>query len=95
MIKTKYLLYAFKQPIGTKYAYWYETDTKYFSSTKPPKKLLDNSQTIEKIDKKNIIDNPWLEWDSSDVQKIVSKKTMFVSTTLDQLRANLLAKKKI
>lgn len=92
MIKTKYLLYAFKQPIGTKYAYWYETDKKYFSSTKPPKKLLDNSRTIEKIDKKDIIDNPWLEWDSNDVQKIVSKKDNICINYLRSTNSELIGK---
>ncbi|ADN09391.1 Fic/DOC family protein [Sulfurimonas autotrophica] len=74
MTKTKYLLYAFKQQKNNKYLYWYETDEKYFVQTKPPKYLLDaNSKTLDTIDEDEIIQNPWLEWKSNDVQKIISK----------------------
>ena len=74
MIKTKYLLYAFKQPIKNKYIYWYKTDHKYFEQTKPPKTILDyNDEEIDEVDKNSIIENPWLDWESNDIQKITSK----------------------
>lgn len=75
MIKTKYLLYAFKQSMDKNFIYWYETDGKYFSSIKPPKKVLDNNaDTREDVSATSCVKNPWLEWDSNDIQKIVSKK---------------------
>lgn len=74
MTKTKYLLYAFKQQKSNKYLYWYETDNKYFAQTKPPKHILDaKSETVETLQENEIITNPWLEWNSNDVQKIISK----------------------
>ncbi len=74
MIKTKYLLYAFKQSIENKYIYWYETDNQYFTQTKPPKNILDkNNNEIDNLDEENIINNPWLEWKSNDIQNIISK----------------------
>lgn len=74
MTKTKYLLYAFKQQKSNKYLYWYETDEKYFIHTKPPKHILDsNSKTLDEIEENKVIQNPWLEWKSNDVQKIISK----------------------
>lgn len=74
MIKTKYFLYAFKQQKGNKYLYWYETDEKYFAQTKPPKHILDaNSQTIQNLQESETIENPWLEWNSNDIQKITTK----------------------
>ena len=74
MNKTKYLLYAFKQSLKNKYIYWYETDNKYFEQSKPPKTILDNNtKKIDTIEKKKIIKNPWLDWESNDIQKITSK----------------------
>ena len=74
MIKTKYLLYTFKQKIENKYIYWYETDNKYFSQTKPPKNILDkNNNEITTLDQGDIIENPWLEWKSNNIQKIITK----------------------
>lgn len=74
MTKTKYLLYAFKQKIENKYIYWYETDNKYFSQTKPPKNILDkNNNEVTTLKESDIIENPWLEWKSNDIQKIITK----------------------
>lgn len=74
MEKTKYLLYVFKQKKGNQYFYWYETDEKYFTQTKPPKHILDiNSEIVKTIDKDDVIQNPWLEWESNDIQKIITK----------------------
>ena len=74
MIKTKYLLYAFKQSLKNKYIYWYETDNKYFEQSKPPKTILDTHyEEIDELDKNSIIKNPWLDWETDDIQKITSK----------------------
>lgn len=74
MIKTKYLLYAFKQPIKNKYIYWYKTDYKYFEQSKPPKTILDtNYEEIDCLDKNTIMNNPWTDWETNDIQKITSK----------------------
>ncbi len=73
MTKTKYLLYAFKQQIKNKSIYWYETDNKYFVQTKPQKSILDkNTNKVTNIEEDNIIENPWLEWKSNDIQKIIT-----------------------
>jgi len=80
MIKTKYLLYAFKQSQKNKYIYWYETDNKYFEQSKPPKTILDNnSDKINEIEQKNIIENPWLDWESNDIQKITTKSGVCIN----------------
>ena len=74
MIKTKYFLYAFKQSQENKNIYWYETDHKYFKEIKPPKTILDtNSEEIDTLKKNKIIENPWTDWESDDIQKITSK----------------------
>lgn len=74
MTKTKYLLYAFKQYKENKYIYWYETNSKYFSQTKTPKHILDkNDIEVESLEENSIIENPWFEWTSNDIQKIISK----------------------
>lgn len=51
MTKTKYLLYSFKYQQEKKYSYWYETDNKFFQSTKPLKSILDKNP--RKIDNLN------------------------------------------
>src|SRR3990167_4811391 len=73
MIKSKYLLYAFKTTHNTPIQYWYETDTRYFKSTKPPKNILDkvNLECNELISE-HIISNPWNHWESNDIQKIMT-----------------------
>ncbi|AFV96377.1 MULTISPECIES: Fic family protein [unclassified Sulfuricurvum] len=73
MIKSKYLLYTFKTTHNTPIQYWYETDTRYFKSTKPPKNILDkvNLECNELISE-HIISNPWNHWESNDIQKIMT-----------------------
>lgn len=74
MIKTKYLLYAFKIKVKDKYQYWYETDNKYFKGKKPPTPILKQIDHEKKsLSKEDIIENPWNEWESNDIQKITSK----------------------
>lgn len=71
--KTKYLLYAFKCKQKKRYYYWYETDNKYFKAKKPPKSILDKIiNEVEAVSDGDIILNPWNEWDSNNVQKIIS-----------------------
>ncbi|MDN5108508.1 hypothetical protein PJV96_12085, partial [Aliarcobacter butzleri] len=73
MTKTKYLLYAFKYQQDKKYTYWYETDNKFFQSTKPLKSILDkNPREIDNLNSEDIIENPWEEWISNDIQKIIA-----------------------
>ena len=72
--KTKYLLYSFKYKKNSKYSYWYETDNCYFQETKPPKTILDKlTKEIKKLDNETMCINPWQEWSSNDIQKIISK----------------------
>lgn len=90
MTKTKYLLYAFKQEVNGKTIYWYETDGKYFKQTKPPKRILEkNPEEVRSIDSTKIIENPWSEWQSNDIQKIVSKDGVSInylkSTDIDYI----------
>ncbi len=74
MTKTKYLLYAFKQYENDKYIYWYEADSKYFRQTKTPKHILDkNENEVDDLEANTILENPWLEWASNDIQKIITK----------------------
>ena len=57
MTKTKYLLYAFKYQQDKKYTYWYETDNKFFQSTKPLKSILDkNPRKIDNLNSEDIIE---------------------------------------
>lgn len=73
MTKTKYLLYEFKQYKNSKYLYWYKTDNKYFTQTKPPKNILDKIKASKKqVNKEDIILNPWKEWNTNDIQKIIT-----------------------
>lgn len=73
MIKSKYLLYAFKTSHNTPIQYWYETDKRYFKSTKPPKYILDKTNLqSEELIPEQIIVNPWNHWESNDVQKIMT-----------------------
>lgn len=80
MIKSKYLLYAFKYRDKKNYTYWYETDKKFFRANKPPKSVLDII-TLEKfsIKSEDIIQNPWKEWDSNDIQKIVASNGVSIN----------------
>jgi cell filamentation protein len=73
MIKSKYLLYAFKTTHNSHIQYWYETDTRYFRSTKPPKNILDKTNLqCDGLSAEQIISNPWNHWESNDVQKIMT-----------------------
>ena len=73
MIKTKYLLYSFKSQKNSKIHYWYKTDNKYFESQKPPNTILKTIDTEAPYpDTQNIIENPWLEWEYDDIQKIIT-----------------------
>lgn len=80
MVKTKYLLYSFKVKDGKKFTYWYETDKKFFRSVKPSTNIL--NQIVEEkdsIEKNSIIKNPWIEWSSNDIQKIISKNGISIN----------------
>lgn len=74
MIKTKYLLYFFKYKENRNYSYWYKTDNNFFKAEKPIQAVLNKipleKDTIENI---SIINNPWVEWNSNDIQKITSQ----------------------
>ncbi|MCK9472353.1 hypothetical protein [Sulfurimonas sp.] len=73
MTKTKYLLYAFKCKENQKYSYWYETDKKYFKQKKPPVTILKRNQNeLSSVNDEDIILNPWNEWDSNNIQKIIA-----------------------
>lgn len=81
MIKTKYLLYAFKYKEKQKYTYWYETDQKFFRANKPTtKSVLDKCiEEREFINQEDIIDNPWIEWKSNDIQKIIASNGVSIN----------------
>ena len=80
MIKSKHLLYAFKTKVNKNYHYWYETDNKYFCDKKPPQKVLDEVTLVkDHIDQKDIIDNPWNEWESHNIQKIISDEGVCIN----------------
>ena len=80
MTKTKYLLYAFKYQQDKKYTYWYETDNKFFQSTKPLKSILDkNPRKIDNLNSEDIIENPWEEWNSNDIQKIIASNGVCIN----------------
>lgn len=80
MTKTKYLLYAFKYQKEKKYSYWYETDNKFFQSTKPLKSILDkNPREIDNLNSEDIIENPWEEWISNDIQKIIASNGVCIN----------------
>lgn len=73
-VKTKYLLYALKLKSDKKYSYCYETDNKYFIDKKPPKYILNSVNTeVGFLEEDKIIKNPWKEWNSNDIQKIVTQ----------------------
>lgn len=74
MTKTKYLLYAFKIKKGKNYQYWYESDSKYFKENKPSQSILNsNINETNNLDEKDIIQNPWNNWDSKNIQTITAK----------------------
>ena len=80
MTKTKYLLYALKLNTNHKNTYWYETDNKYFNEKKPPKHILDNiNLEVDILEENKIIKNPWLEWDSNDIQRIITKNGVCIN----------------
>lgn len=80
VIKTKYFLYAFKYRENEKYQYWYETDTKYFRENKPPKSILDaNITVVYSMQQESVIANPWEEWQSNNIQKIIAKNGVCIN----------------
>jgi len=79
-IKTKYLLYSFKYKKGNKYSYWYETDDSYFQESRPPQTILTKyTQEVKTIDSEKIIENPWNEWKSNDIQKIITSSGVCIN----------------
>lgn len=80
MTKTKYLLYAFKTVSTGKVLYWYETDSKFFPSTKPTKTILDKMKLQRpSLNDKDVMQNPWNHWDSNDIQKIMTDKGVCIN----------------
>lgn len=79
-IKSKSLLYSFKARGNTRYTYWYETDNLYFKANKPTQSVL-NKITDEKPLPQNqdTINNPWQEWSSNDIQKIISSNGVCIN----------------
>ncbi len=70
--KTKYLLFSHKTAHGRNFRYWYETDKAFFEAEKPGG-LARFSEIWSRDIKKPIIENIWQNWESNDIQKIVSK----------------------
>jgi len=80
MTKTKYLLYAFKCKQNQKYTYWYETDFRFFHEKKPPLNILKKyPKEVESISDESIIINPWKEWESNNIQKIITKNGVCIN----------------
>jgi len=78
--KTKYLLYAFKLKKGKNYQYWYESDNKYFKEKKPSISVLKhNSDEINRLDDEDVINNPWQNWDSKNIQTITTKQGVCIN----------------
>ena len=80
MTKTKYLLYAFKLKKGKNYQYWYESDSKYFKEKKPSISVLNhNIDERNGLDDEEIINNPWINWDSKNIQTITTKQGVCIN----------------
>jgi len=80
MTKTKYLLYAFKLKKGKNYQYWYESDSKYFKEKKPSVSALNhNSDEINSLNVEEMINNPWQNWDSKNIQTITTKQGVCIN----------------
>jgi len=80
MTKTKYLLYAFKCKENQRYSYWYETDLRFFQEKKPTLATLKKyPKEIESISEESTIVNPWSEWDSNNIQKIIAKNGVCIN----------------
>lgn len=80
MTKTKYLLYAFKIKKGKNYQYWYESDSKYFKQKKPPLSILKNRTNENSfIEDENVIENPWSNWDSKNIQTITTNSGVCIN----------------
>lgn len=78
--KTKYLLYAFKYKKRSNFDYYYETDASYFKESRPPKTILDKqSEEVENLHGKKIILNPWNEWGSNNIQKIITSNGICIN----------------
>ncbi len=71
----KNFYYAFSIKKGSNNLYFYETDKKYFIADKPGKKILEKSVIREKTPSaKSIIENPWINWQNSNPEFIISKE---------------------
>ncbi len=80
MTKTKYLLYSFKIKKNKNFQYWYETDNKYFKEKKPSASVLKHkSNEVNSLDDKDIINNPWQNWDSKNIQTITTKEGVCIN----------------
>jgi cell filamentation protein len=80
MTKTKYLLYAFRMKQGKTYRYWYESDRKYFKENKPIQSILSgNTNEKNNLDKSEMIDNPWNNWNSKNIQTITTSKGVCIN----------------
>jgi len=78
--KTKYLLYAFKIKTNKNYNYWYETNDKYFKEKRPPINILkNNSIEVSNLNNIYIIDNPWNNWDSKNIQTITTENGVCIN----------------
>ena len=79
-IKTKYLLYSFKQKINQRYKYWYESDNKYFNEKKPPQSILQKiNDKKDLIDESDITSNPWLNWNDKNIQTITTNQGVCIN----------------
>ena len=80
MTKTKYLLYAFKYKQNQNYTYWYETDNKFFKANRPASSVLSKVSLEKKsLNEDTLIQNPWSEWDSNDIQKIIASNGVSIN----------------
>lgn len=71
LVKSKYLLFSHKTAHGRNLKYWYETDKAFFEAEKPSLALAKNAVLFKHTEP--IIENIWQNWESNDIQKIVSK----------------------
>ena len=80
MTKTKYLLYSFKSKKGRNYQYWYESDNKYFNENRPPQNILrNNTKEINNLENKDIIQNPWNNWNGKNIQTITTRQGVCIN----------------
>jgi cell filamentation protein len=72
-VKSKYLLFSHKTAHGRDFKYWYVTDKAFFEAEKPNYGLAKLSDIWNRDIEKPIIENIWQNWETNDVQRIVSK----------------------